>query len=83
MNETLAKKVGEFCSEVLARVQELNKEGRLIGAREALSRKVIQKMKETGVCSELREQILSKVSIRGITEISVNWWLEILTRVVL
>jgi len=83
MNETLAQKVGEFCSEVLARVQELNKEGRLIGAREALSREVIQKMKETEVYSELREQILSKVSIRGITEISVNWWLEILTRVVL
>jgi len=80
MNETLAKKVGEFCSEVLARVQELNKEGRLIGAREALSREVIQKMKETRVYSELRKQI---VSIRQVQESQVDMWLDALTKRIL
>jgi len=76
MNETLTEKVAEFYNELLAKVQALKEEGKLNGTRETLSREVIQKMKETGVYSGLRKQI---VSIRKVPESLIDMWLDALT----
>jgi len=76
MSETLAENVAEFCNELLAKVQALKEEGKWKGPQETLNLEVIQKMKETGVYSELREQI---ISIRKVPERLIDMWLDALT----